>query len=631
MNATQNSPNDGATNPKPTLVRSKENVFAARVRRAADNVLGESPVGREVANLCDRHDVARNLLLEDRGNGVPVVGTVGPAGQGKTTLVRWLLSMHHPQGFEGRKNQPVLKHREEPRLIWYGSKPPAYLDSLQEDYQYCHHAEMESIGLPYLLLDGPACNDEQLRGQELASRTLALASVILLVIRADQIRSEAVTFLTQLSEGSIVVPVINAIRTKDEALDHDVQALLTRLRQLAPSSLITDPVLVEDFELAERSEAVTASATAHEIARQIQGALGGEWEHDKRRFARLASLERRFHQSLHNVLSDQLPGLTSAVTRLRHESMRIPTEIAEQLVGRGGPMQAAIRTRLRLTLLTETAAYWFPYRSLLGVLNLTHGAWDRLLISFSGSLPSLISAMWTSSAGRQSDDKSLTEVRKGLQYRGEVAVAERLGPLAAQFRQEVNELHSDNNNPPYERTRSSDSCVAKLSGLETLQGESQLIFDSEVDRASISRLTACLLGLLGTVIFWGLLSAPILALYSEYMNASSQVFELLGESKASAGGNPIRLFPTPQAAMLMTSLVLSLLPTAIFSMIVLSIAQSHRRVRATEGAIRRRHHQAIETLQRSGVLQLQWDDPLLTDAEFLLTAGAGDSHLEEIA
>jgi hypothetical protein len=77
--------------------------------------------------------------------------------------------------------------------------------------------------------------------------------------------------------------------------------------------------------------------------------------------------------------------------------------------------------------------------------------------------------------------------------------------------------------------------------------------------------------------------------------------------------------------MMFTSLILSVLPTALFSMIVLSIAQSRSRVRAAEDRIRGRHHEVIGQLQRDGVLQLRWDEPLLADAEFLLSAGASDS------
>ncbi len=59
-------------------------------------------------------------------------------------------------------------------------------------------------------------------------------------------------------------------------------------------------------------------------------------------------------------------------------------------------------------------------------------------------------------------------------------------------------------------------------------------------------------------------------------------------------------------------------------MLVLSIAQSRSRVGRAEQRIRERHHESIQHLQQQGVLRLRWDDPLLADAEFLLSAGAAE-------
>ena len=89
---------------------------------------------------------------------------------------------------------------------------------------------MQSIGLPYLMLDSPGLNDEVESVRELAAKSLALSTVVLLVVRADQLRSEVVTFLTELSEGTLVVPVINAIRQREESLEEDVASLISRLR-----------------------------------------------------------------------------------------------------------------------------------------------------------------------------------------------------------------------------------------------------------------------------------------------------------------------------------------------------------------------------------------------------------------
>lgn len=603
--------------------------FSDRVRRAASNVLGDSRVGQEVKLLCDRHAASRDLLREDRGQGSPIVAVVGPSGQGKSTIANWMT--------KGRRNGHASVvggesgAEDESRLLWLGSRPPAFLNSAEEDYCHCNDSEMESIGISYFLLDTPACNEDQTNGAKLATRALSVATALVLVIRADQIRSQAVSLLAEASEGTLVIPVINAIRERSESLENDIQSLLSRLHDLVPTSLISDPVLIDDYEVAARDEAEVGRESAASVAGQITKLLGGKWENERRREVRLKSLERRFRHSLHTILSDELPGLTGAVTRLRTESIRLPIEIAESLVGRGGPLQAAIRTRLRLILLTQTAAFWFPYRSVLGLLNLTHGAWDRVLISFSGSLPSLLGAMWTSAKDKKVDQNAVAEVRQGLQRRSEQAVVERLGPLAQRFRKELNELQVDVGGAEGSQSTSLEPFGAKLTGIETLQSESQRIFDSEVEQAAVRRLTATWMGLIGTVIFWGLLSAPVIALYSQYISAGAEVFTSIAIDTDRPLAQALDRFPTPKLSLILTAFVLSLMPTAIFGMMIVSFSQGHRRVYAVEQSIRRRHHETIQSLQQSGVLHLQWDDPLLSDAEFLLTAGSAETEISGVS
>ncbi len=62
-----------------------------RIRRAAANVLGNSPAGREVLELCDDHAEARDRILDDRSSGLTVVAAVGATGQGKSWIVRQLI------------------------------------------------------------------------------------------------------------------------------------------------------------------------------------------------------------------------------------------------------------------------------------------------------------------------------------------------------------------------------------------------------------------------------------------------------------------------------------------------------------------------------------------------------------
>jgi hypothetical protein len=595
---------------------SPGNEFLHRVRRAARSVLGDSPAGRKVMALCDDHERARELILKDRSGGALVVAVVGATGQGKSWLVRQLIR-RSPLAANVRSGNSIDQSTDD--LVWIGPFPPTDLDSRYERYLRVSADEMEPLGTPYLLVDAPGATDERAGIVDVARRALSLASALLLVVRRDQIRACTPSMLAVASEGTVVIPVINTVGQHDSALKTDLDAFLGNLRHAAPESVIARPIEIPDFEVGQQEEAAVGQAAAEETVHRLQIELQNNPDSDRRRSTRLSALDERFRAALCGLMSESLPSLKVAVDRLNEEATKLPGEVASSLVGSAGPLRAAVRSRLRLELLTSTAAIWFPYRTLLGLLNLTHGAWDRMLLSLSGSLPSLVSTIWSTSRSLTSDRNANEEMREGLRRRSTAAVTDRLGPLASQFRDELAMMQSRGRNEPhaYDAAAQHDvtETVASLAGLDALQERSQQIFEETIDAHSVAKSTATLMAIVGTLLFWALMAGPFVALYSEYLKASFD--SLVG------GRSSMDHFPHPEFAMIATSLVLSLLPTALFAMVALSISQSNGRVAKSQRMIRDRHNEIIEQLQRERVLRLEWTDPVLSDAEFLLSAGEG--------
>jgi hypothetical protein len=616
---------------RPASIDASDDDFLNRVRGAATSVLGDSRTGRQVRSLCDDHARARRLVTQDRAEGALVLAVVGATGQGKSWLVRQLVR-RSPATTLIRSGNNADQATEQ--LVWVGPQPPVDLDPRFERFVRVSSADMQPMGAPYMLVDAPGATDNRQGIADVARRALSLSSALVLVVRRDQIRGQTPGVLAVASEGTIVIPMINAIGKDDPALESDIDAFLANLRAAAPDSVIARPIEVEDFEITGQDAETVGAQAAAELMRRLKVELENNPDSDRRKSKRLAALDGRFRATLSGLLADELPGLTRAVNRLNDEATKLPGEVAQTLIGPEGPMQAAVRSRLRLKLLTSTGAIWFPYRSILGVLNLTHGAWDRVLLSLSGSLPSLVSTIWTSTKSFTSDRNANDEVRTGLQQRSAAAVTDRLGPLASQFRDELAILQQADDDDPSRSTagngrlafsRSQTQHVASLAGIDALQERSQKIFEEAIQKNSISRSTAVVLALIGTLIFWALMAGPFVALYTEYFQASYE--SLIGglDAGIDSGGktqaHSLERFPKPEFAMVLTSLVLSLLPTAIFAMIALSIAQSNGRTEDSQRLIHEGHEEAISELQRDRVLRLQWEDPLLTDAEFLVSAG----------
>jgi hypothetical protein len=125
-----------------------------------------------------------------------------------------------------------------------------------------------------------------------------------------------------------------------------------------------------------------------------------------------------------------------------------------------------------------------------------------------------------------------------------------------------------------------------------------------------------LLGFLGTVLFWGMISGPIVATYRQYLAAS---YEALSDRTA-----PVHDFPHPSPSLYFSSVLLSLIPVLLAAMIFMTFAVRRRKIDRITREIQTRHHALVESLRSQGVLRMQFEDRFLEHAEFLL-------HLDQSA
>lgn len=618
-------------NPNPssdTAVRQPDSggVFLQRVRGASLSVLGDGDVGRLVLSLCDNHEEARRNVVRDRTPGAIPIAVVGPTGQGKSWLIRQFF--RSPQVMRAIRSGNQLDEATE-RLVWVGPTPPADLDYRYETFLYCDPVHQVGLGFSYLMVDTPGATDDRSAIAQIARKALSLAGILILVVRRDQLRSGKLADLAVLSEGAIVIPVINAIRDHDSALPADIDDFTNRIRHAAPGSELAAAICVDDFAIAGRDEATVAQELVGQLVERITTQIARTGGPESRQGCRLSALDARFREQLAGLLADRLPGLTQAVERLREVADALPSEIAESLVGGGPNLRAAIRTRLRASLLADTSSLWFPYRSLLGLLSITSGVWDRLVLSLTGSLPSLIGTAWAGMKNIVADANQASELRDGLRRRAAVLVSDRLGPPIARFHAELKRLRAGGTGIGFASTHLSatrdltaaegvsvvlggprDEVPADLAGIDALQEASRQIVDEQIENVAVPRSRTVVCCAIGTAAFWLLMSGPIIALYRGYFDASfSTLRHMSGDLEA---------FPRPDLSLMLTSLLLSILPPAIFAMLVITWAQSRSRVDAAEAAITKTHRVVIQRLQHDRVLRLRWSDPLLDDAEFLL-------------
>ena len=587
-------------------------LFPERLTEATRSVFGDRPLTHAVAEACSRYDKDVRNIQSGRGINALTIAIVGAKGQGKTWVARQLV--RDPQ-IRGVLRSGDLNQDATTRLVWIGPQAPEGIDGVSEIYYHCPSNQMVEIGQAFVVLDTPGITDTNHRAAEIATAALSLAPIKLLVIARDQLRAASNLQIATRIDGAVCIPVISSVEPEESQegtaagiqLRNDLRTLREQLHLRAPNVRWVSEVLVPDFEITG-NEAASSTSFVGQLIDRLSGLELNELSLASARDARLASAQQRLRSEVAKLIGAELPQLSAAVDRLNRETESLPDRVLETLLGSSSVLETGVRMRLRARLVSDTSLLWFPYRTIMSTLNLTHGAWDRVVLALAGSIPSLFGALasWAKNA-RQSRDFSV-EMQDGIRQRTQRQVEERLKPLCDQFHRAVMKLR-----PQEERSGAIDDSYSsgmRLSGIDELQNRSQRIFDDAIASNATANITVQLFALGGTVLFWAFMAGPIVVIYREYFAASLHAL--------SGSETHLENFPHPSPGLMFTSLVLSILPLAIYCMVVLTAALNGRKVARVAKSIIREHESAIAELKRTDVIHLEFEDELLRQAEFLL-------------
>jgi hypothetical protein len=594
---------------KPT--KTTHSVFTQRLIDATRAVFGDRSLTHAVEDACIKYQRDIENIQTGRGINALTLAIVGAKGQGKTWVARQLIRDNHVR--VSLRSGDLLDDATT-RLVWIGPHAPDGLDSRNEIYIPCQAANMVEIGQPFVLLDTPGITDTHQRAAEIANDALSLAPIKLLVIARDQLRAAANIQIATRIDGAVCIPVISSVEPEEirdgtqaaAELRSDLRALRDQLHLRAPAARLVPEVLVPDFEITADEEASAQSFVSQLIDRLSELQLG-EMSLANTRETRMQSAQSRLRNDVARLIGNELPQLSAAVERLNHETSQLPERVLASLLGSSSVLETGVRMRLRARLVSDTALVWFPYRTVMSTLNLTQGAWDRVILALAGSVPSLFGALssWARNA-RQNREFSL-EIQEGIRQRTQRQVEERLKPLCDQFHRAVMKLRAKEERSS---AHESSSHGMSLSGIDELQNRSQRIFDDAIARNATGWLSVQLMAIMGTILFWSFMAGPIVLIYREYFSASLHALN----------GTETRLenFPHPTPSLLITSVVLSVLPLAVFCMVVMTGTLSRRKVSRVAREIINAHETTIDDLKKNDVIRLEFEDELLQQVELLL-------------
>ena len=578
-----------------------------RIEDASQQLLGSHPVRLQIARWCEEFRQAANDITHERGVLLPCFGIIGAKGQGKTWVARQLIlepaiAQLLPSG--------VLAKEATTRLHWIGPSAPDALEASREVYLACPAKSMLDFQRPYMVLDTPGYTDEDPMAAAIAKEAMSLAPIKLLVARRDQLRSAIHVQLAALTEGSVCLPIITCVPQSESigsgnlagSLQRDIEWYTAALSSSAPGTRFLEPILVCDFE---------AMGDEASIARQLQNDLKNRLAHEDLKVAsatksvRLRTASDRLKHRVSEAIQTQVPQLASAISQLASTADALPSQAIEMVLGSKHVLRNAIRDRIRGELISGTGLFWFPYRTLLGILGFTHGAWDRLILSMTGSLPSIFGTFMTWAKNLSTSRQAHQELQEGIKEYLTKQIQDRLLPAQQEFYRAIDRIGGSNR----DAHRIDSGLRIRMSGIDALQVQARGVFDETLSKYRIPRWLLQLLGLVASVIFWGLMAGPILAIYRQYFLATMHAW--------SQGTKDLSEFPSPKATMMLTAFGISTFPVLIIAMLVMSWFQRAKRLDAIAEEIYSAELQKVESLKRDGTIKLYYEDPLLQSAEYL--------------
>jgi hypothetical protein len=561
----------------------------------------------------------RSERLAMRGESpIPTIAILGKVAEGKGWIARCFLR-DQPENAEVRQQLPSGQNDTDrsSRLVWFGPESPLGLEE-GEHYVRVSASRMLDLGHPYIVGDAPGYSDEASRSRQLAQVAVSSAAIKIIVFSEEIVRDGSLTRFIQKMPGAVVLPVVRfrppapGLADPDPERREDIRSYVADWRRDAPETNVLDPCFVPDAGIyspnTEEAVVLVQARLRERLIPYVQGTQLLYEAVEQQIMAQCNAVRQDATQRL--VEFQQRVGpCVQALEEIRRE---LPQRLVKELLGTDLQLRAAVRRRFQAMWMDLTPGWCFPYRSFLGLLVLTAGAWDRLVLSLAGSLPSLALTVFQSLSNFRDARARDERLRAGVAQRLEQLAQDELRAELINFSRALEAVRSRENGERFAPDDVSDP-VVRMEGLEVFESQCREIFEQESQRLGPAQWTPRAIAVGATLLFVLLLSGPLLAVYREYLLTTWTVLTTASSSWSD--------FPIPSASMIFTSLLLSAAP--VFGVALLALGWGCRagRVNRLIAAIRQQHDAAIHEWTSNRSLHFDLNDSRLNSARFLLHLG----------
>lgn len=591
------------------MKKSRSQIFmsptAVEIRRLAESLdllLGKSPEGGILAARCSEALDELESFSDGRGMNSAIIAVLGSKNSGKSWLCRLLVK---DEASRERIASGETSNFATEKATWIGPDAPPVLDDGHEIRIAMRPDVMVDLGASYTLLDLPGYNDASIPARDAVLKALRGAPMRVLVASSATLGDESQFAFLEKSDGTRILPVVvddDHPRLEKEG-GSELRSMADRIRRHCPHAEILEPVVVPHV-LRAPGEVLTKTRLAEErlfpVLRQIIAAA----PLDESVIGNVVI--ERLRRDLVGDLREFVRRVSPAYVDLETMERGLAAKLVEKILGTDPQLEAGLRMKMRLFTTSRTPGWFFPFRTFFGLFTITAGAWDRMAFAMAGSLPSLALLIFQTAK----NTKRLAEMKDDVR----TALAERLESMARDDLTDNNRIfiRSINASLPTETQRPEEEFSrTRFIGLERVTEGSGAVFENVVREHACGRVGLFFWGGSATLLFFGLLSGPLVAVYREFADVWVGVFQ---------GSNAFhwQAFPTPSGGMIFTSLLLAVLPVIFCALVCCLRTTPTGRVQAALVAAKAEHKAMLEQLARNKTIRLSSEDPVREAARFLL-------------
>ncbi|GIW89841.1 MAG: hypothetical protein KatS3mg109_0273 [Pirellulaceae bacterium] len=398
-------------------------------------------------------------------------------------------------------------------------------------------------------------------------------------------------FLRKGGGATLVVLLLSRRHAKEEAVSEVQRGWEKRGIAVDETSLVIQPIVVESDEL--KRDRDTSECVA-QLVSNLQRCMSLS-----NRVVNVQPFIQAFLDKCSPLVSTIEQTVASDLERLREMEKALPKMLLDKMIPSEQHLAVDVRHRLRLKLFEITPLWCFPYRTLLGTMLLTAGAWDRLLLLPVSKVFGALKVGFQSAANLEALREMAARFQKSVIDQCQWEARKELQPIVNGIHLKLWKRFSSEEETEFHGDFPED--IITVRGLDAVWERLKDTVDQAIAQVSPSKRRVQVTGALATSLFATFMAGPLYAAYDAYLTAW---FESLAHGNEKAWAN----YEAVGLSTFLVAFFYSIVPVFALALVAMSLVARDKSVKRAVDQIQACCHETLQEAQEGSLVRVDVRD-----------------------